>query len=63
MDFACACEEVLYEKEEKGWTGWDNPDLKDNFKGYIREKSGKCELTQKDLVNMANYCMFLCKYN
>ena len=59
MEFIRVCDEKLTEEEEKGKIGWDNPDLKDNFKGYIRETSGKCKLKQKDLVNMANYCMFL----
>lgn len=58
-NFYYACVDKLEEKENAGWTGWDNPNLKDRFEGYIREKSGKCELTQEDLINMANYCSFL----
>jgi len=58
FDFYYASYDKLIEKEELGWTGWDNKCWKGTFLGDIKRLL-KCELNQKNLVNIANYCMFL----
>ena len=58
MKFHLACVVKLKEKEKEGYTGWDNPDWKKAIRRIIKDRS-QLELTQKHLVNIANYCMFL----
>ena len=58
MKFNLACLNKLEEKERKGWVGWDNPEWKDEFKSEI-ENHVKRDLTQDDLIDISNYCMFL----
>ena len=58
IDFDYACYKKLEEKEELGWEGWDNQARKGTFIERIKNLL-KCELNQKNLVNIANYCNFL----
>ena len=57
-EFTYACLRKLEKKEEFGWTGWDFSHNQEVFESEIRNRIKK-ELTQKNLVNIANYCMFL----
>ena len=58
MKFHLACVVKLKEKEKEGYTGWDNPDWEKAFENIVKDRS-QLELTQKNLVNISNYCMFL----
>ena len=58
MKFNLACLNKLTEKEKAGWTGWDSEDYDGIFDSRI-ETLAKGELTQNNLVNISNYCMFL----
>ena len=56
--FTLACFEKLDLKEELGWVGWDNSHWKETYKKRIKDLM-QFELTQNNLVNIANYCNFL----
>ena len=58
MKFHLACVVKLKEKEKEGWIGWDNPHWKEAFKKRIKDLP-QFELTQNNLVKIANYCNFL----
>jgi len=59
MEFVRTCDKRLEEKEKAGWVGWDKYVFKGRYKGKIRLLSRKQKLTQEDLVDISNYCMFL----
>jgi len=56
--FNLACLDKLSQKEKEGWGGWDWESCKFSFEKRIKHDA-KSKLTQKSLVNIANYCMFL----
>jgi len=56
-NFSMACLAKLTKKLGEGYTGWDY-DATEPFRQKIIKLS-KEELTQKNLVNIANYCSFL----
>jgi len=56
--FNLACLNKLSQKEKEGWGGWDWECCKTSFEKIIKHNA-KRELTQKNLINIANYCMFL----
>ena len=56
--FNLACLNKLSQKEKEGWGGWDWECCKTSFEKRIKHDA-KRELTQKSLINIANYCMFL----
>uniref|UniRef100_A0A6M3IF50 Uncharacterized protein n=1 Tax=viral metagenome TaxID=1070528 RepID=A0A6M3IF50_9ZZZZ len=58
IKFSLACLGKLEEKESNGWGGWDWEACKTSFEKRIKHDA-KSKLTQKSLVNIANYCMFL----
>jgi len=58
MKFHLACVVKLKEKEKEGWEGWDNKKEKQYFEGRIRHDAFS-ELTQKRLIHISNFCMFL----
>lgn len=58
MKFQLACLTKLAEKEKEGLMGWDNPHWEKAFKKRIKDLP-QFELTQENLVNIANYCNFL----
>ena len=58
MEFYRACDVKLELKEKEGFTGWNNPENKKLLKGGFEEHICKA-LTQDNLVDIANYCMFL----
>jgi len=48
----------LEQKEKAGWNGWDDK----KYKGYFEDKikhDAFSNLTQKRLVDIANFCNFL----
>ena len=47
----------LTEKTTQGFHGWDNPRWKTYYTRKIVEQS--LPLTQKDCIDIANYCMFV----
>ena len=57
INFDWACSKRLEEKEEQGLNGWDNKELKAVFTKRICQMD--FPFTQKDLVDMSNYCNFL----
>lgn len=58
MKFNLACLDKLAEKEKEGWGGWDWECCKTSFEKRIKYDA-KRELTQKRIINITNYCMFL----
>jgi len=56
-NFSMACLAKLTKKLGEGYTGWDY-DAIEPFRQKIIKLS-KEELTQKNLINIANYCSFL----
>jgi hypothetical protein len=56
--FYLACLVRLEEKAQKGWKGWDNPIWKEAFEKRLKDIP-QFELTQKTLVDIANYANFL----
>jgi len=48
----------LNDKEAIGWQGWNNPAYEGEFRDEIRARA-KIKLTQKELVDIANYCNFV----
>ena len=57
-EFSKACRRRLEKKDKEGLTGWDDEYYKTEWQGRVRMLSTK-RLTQKELVDIANYCMFL----
>jgi len=48
----------LEQKEKVGWNGWDDKKYKDYFGDRIKHDAFS-NLTQKRLVDIANFCNFL----
>ena len=57
-EFLNACMEKIKEKEEEGYGGWDKPELIKYLEEGLIEHTKKI-LTQDNLVDIANYCIFL----
>ena len=57
-NFDMARADRLNDKEQLGWQGWDVSGYEGEFRDEIR-KHAKKDLTQEDLVDIANYCNFL----
>ena len=57
-EFYLARSKRMEQKENEGFTGWDDPDGKDYFTRRIKAISVG-ELTQKDLMDISNYCSFV----
>lgn len=58
-DFFIARVKRLERKEEQGFAGWENTMNELFFKTQIRERALKALTSQKDLINIANFCQFL----
>ena len=56
--FNYACVEKLMAKQRQGYFGWDNLEAKPNLESLFKEHTNR-PLTQKNLVDIANFCMFL----
>ena len=58
FEFNHACVKKLETKQKQGYSGWDNPDRKENLESLFVEHTHN-PLTQRNLVDIANFCMFL----
>ena len=56
--FSEACFRKMKRKERAGWFGWDDPNEEWTLKLKLKEHFRR-EWTQKNLVDIANFCMFL----
>ena len=57
-EFNHACIKKLEAKQKEGYSGWDEPKNKDNLESLFKEHTNR-PLTQRNLVDIANFCMFL----
>lgn len=57
-EFYLARSRRMEQKEDEGFIGWDDPEGKDYFTRRIKVISVG-ELTQKKLMDMANFCSFI----
>jgi len=58
-DFFIARVKKLERKEKQGFAGWEDRMNELFFKTQIRERALKALTSQKDLINIANFCNFL----
>ena len=58
VDFLLARMRKLEKKARQGYVGWDDKYYELEWKSRVRMLAKK-KLTQKNLVNIANYCNFL----
>jgi len=58
MKFDFVCLNKLKAKERLGWSGWDDIKNKDILEERFI-KHVKTPLTQDNLIDIANFCMFL----
>jgi hypothetical protein len=57
-NFQFAMKDRVLQKKDEGFTGWDNPDMKMQMQDDLNKHLRK-ELNSLNLVDIANYCMFL----
>lgn len=57
-DFFRARYKKLEKKEKQGYINWDNSSAENDFRCQVKIRA-KLKLTQRNLVNIANYCNFL----
>ena len=48
----------LVAKQKQGYYGWDDPTKRENLESLFREHTNR-PLTQRNLIDIANFCDFL----
>lgn len=57
-EFNNVCMKKLIAKQKQGYYGWNDSTKKDNLEQLLTEHTNR-QLTQKNLVDIANFCNFL----
>ena len=58
FEFNHACIKKLEAKQRQGYYGWDKVENKTNLESLFQEHKNR-PLTQRNLIDIANFCMFL----